>query len=94
MQQESVTQLNNWDKLPDGESGAFLMRIPVPTATTVAKIAHGLGRVPTKAYVVESIGQPFTCYTVFKDRDQIHLGFARSDIGYSLDGGTAVVRII
>lgn len=93
MIQENVQQLNAWDQVPDGDMGGILVKIPVPTAATIAKIAHGLGRVPTKAYVVESVGQPFTCYTIFKDRDAIHLGFVRSDIGFSLDGGTATVRI-
>ena len=91
--QENTTQINIGDQIPDGDTGAILVSVAIPAAVAVVKIAHGLGRVPTKAYVVESIGQPFTCFTKFKDRDQIHLGFFRSDIGYSLDGGSAVVRI-
>ena len=90
---ENTTQIEINSQVPDGDTGAILVRVAVPTAGTVAKIAHGLGRVPTKAYVVESTVQPFACYVLFKDAQQIHLGFARSDITYSLDGGTATVRI-
>ena len=91
--QENTIQINSRDSVPDGDTDARLFRVPITSAAVIVKIAHGLGRVPTKAYVVESMGQPFSCFTKFKDRDQIHLGFFRSDIGYSLDGGTAVVRI-
>lgn len=91
--QENTVQLNIGELVPDGDTGGVLTRIAIPAAATVVKIAHGLSRVPTKAYVVESIGQAFTCFTKYKDRDQIQLGFFRSDIGYSLDGGSAVVRI-
>lgn len=91
--QENTAQINIGETVPDGDTGAILTRIAVPTAGAVVNLAHGLNRVPTKAYVVESLGQPFVCFTKFKDRDQIQLGFFRSDITYSLDGGSAVVRI-
>jgi len=94
MSQENVHQLNTGEQVPDGDLGGILVSVPVPTATSVVKIPHGLGRVPTKAYVVESVGQPFTCYTVYKDRDVIHLCFFRSATGFSPDGGTATVRIV
>lgn len=91
--QENKIEIGVGEIVPDGSTGAILTRVAIPTAATVAIIAHNLGRVPTKAYVVEAIGQPFACFTVFKDDQQIQLRFARSGIGFSLDGGTAVVRI-
>jgi hypothetical protein len=90
---ENATEVNVGEIVPDGDTGAILTRVAIRTAETVAVLHHGLNRVPTKAYVVESTQQPFACYTVFKDRDQIQLRFVRSDIGFSLDGGTALVRI-
>lgn len=92
--QESRTQLNPGDPVsPDGDTGAVLARVFIATAGQVFKIAHGLNRVPIKAYVVESTGQPFACYTIFKDADQIHIGFFVSDLTFTLTGGTALVRI-
>lgn len=86
MSQENTLQLNPGDIVPDGDTGAVLVMLDVTLPEAPIRVAHGLGRTPTKAYVVEARKKFFHCYVAFKDRDQIHLVFNDA-------GGTALVRI-
>lgn len=83
---ESSFQIPIGSSAPDGDTGAVLFMLSVPSATHPVLVAHGLGRVPVKAYVVESRGKCFNCYVLFKDHNQIQLVFNDA-------GGTALVRI-
>ena len=87
MSQESTTQLHPGESAPDGDTGAVLFMVDVTKPEASIPIAHGLGRVPTKAYVVEARKKFFACYVAFKDAQQIHLVFNDA-------GGTALVRIV
>lgn len=86
MTQENTQQLHPGESAPDGDTGAVLFMVDVTKPEIAIPIAHGLGRVPTKAYVVESRKKFFACYVAFKDRDTIQLVFNDA-------GGTALVRI-
>lgn len=86
MSQENTLQLNPGDRVPDGDTGAMLIMVDVTKPEAVIPVSHGLGRVPTKAYVVEARKKFFACYVAFKDAQVIHLVFNDA-------GGTALVRV-
>jgi hypothetical protein len=83
---EATIQIPIGESAPDGDTGGVLAMIDVSKAEVAILVAHRLGRVPVKAYVVESTRKFFRCYVVYKDDQQIQLVFNDA-------GGTALVRI-
>lgn len=85
MATENTIQVPPGEVYPDTD-GSVLVMLDVTRSGVSIPVAHTLGRVPSKAYVVESTKKFFACRVAFKDRDQIHLVFNDA-------GGTALVRI-
>ena len=83
---EATHQIQIGESAPDGDTGARLFNLAVASITQPIQVAHGLGRVPIKAEVCESVGKFFACRVTYKDRDMIHLLFNDA-------GGSALVRV-